>query len=520
MLCCKLIRRQVTSSVGNLIPWERPKSVPSPNLPAIQIGPYKLLQQIGEGGMGVVYMAEQTEPVERRVALKIIKPGMDTRQVIARFEAERQALAMMDHPNIAKVLDAGTTDSGRPYFVMELVKGHADHGVLRRAASDAPRTTGTVSSRLPGRAACPSEGNHPSRHQAVEHSGRLLRRARPVPKVIDFGVAKAISQRLTEKTMFTQFGQIVGTLQYMSPEQAKFNQLDVDTRSDIYSLGVLLYELLTGNTPFDKQRLRSAAFDEMLRIIREEEPPRPSTRLSSSEHLPSIAVNRKTEPTKLSGLVRGELDWIVMRALEKDRTRRYETASSFAADVQHYLNDEAVVACPPSTGYRLRKFVRRNKSAITTATVMALALLTAVGSIGWSIRDRVARHQQQEMERASRQTRLTTQVGLILEEVERLIDDKQWGEALAAARRAEVIIESGEVERDTHQRVGAMLADVTLVAAIEEVRLQSSQMVGGGWDRAGTDRGYARVPRGRFWDYGHDCGGRGSRIAGARQDSP
>ena len=309
--------------------------------PGTQIGPYKLLQQIGEGGMGVVYMAEQTEPVERRVALKIIKPGMDTQQVIARFEGERQALAMMDHPNIARVLDAGTTDSGRPYFVMELVKG-----VPLNQYCDEKHLTPRERLQLfiPVCQAVQHAHQKGIIHRDIKPSNVLvaLYDDKPVPKVIDFGVAKATSQRLTEKTMFTHYGQIVGTIDYMSPEQAQLNQLDVDTRSDIYSLGVLLYELLTGETPFDRQRLRSAAFDELLRIIREEEPPRPSIRLSSSHTLPSIASNRHTEPKKLSTLVRGELDWIVMKAMEKDRTRRYETASGFAADMQRYLEDEPV----------------------------------------------------------------------------------------------------------------------------------------------------------------------------------
>src|SRR6476620_1901666 len=309
-----------------------------------QIGPYKLLQQIGEGGMGVVFMAEQSQPLQRTVALKIIKPGMDTRQVIARFEAERQALAMMDHPNIAKVLDAGTTDSGRPYFVMELVRG-----VLITKYCD--------------------EKHLPLRErlelftqvcQAVQHAhqkGVIHRDIKPtnvlvaeydhhaVPKVIDFGVAKATAQRLTDRTMFTEFGQVLGTMEYMSPEQAKLNQLDIDTRSDIYSLGVLLYELLTGSTPFARKRLEAAAFDEALRIIREEEPPKPSTRLTTSDALPSIAANRHLEPHKLTALVRGELDWIVMKCLEKDRNRRYETANGLAQDIERHLSDEPVQAC-------------------------------------------------------------------------------------------------------------------------------------------------------------------------------
>jgi WD40 repeat protein/serine/threonine protein kinase len=351
--------------------------------PGTIIGPYKLLQQIGEGGMGVVFMAEQTQPLQRTVALKIIKPGMDTRQVIARFEAERQAVAMMDHPNIAKVLDAGTTDSGRPYFVMELVKGVP---ITKYCDEKHLSLRSRLELLLP---VC----------QAVQHAhqkGVIHRDIKPnnvlvaeyddhsVPKVIDFGVAKAMAQRLTERTMFTEFGQVLGTIEYMSPEQAKFNQLDIDTRSDIYSLGVLLYELLTGSTPFARKRLQSAAFDEMLRIIREEEPPKPSTRLSTTGALPSIAVNRGSQPNKLSGLVRGELDWVVMKALEKDRNRRYETANSFADDIQRYLNDEAVQACPPSVMYRSRKFARRNKAALVMAMLLGSAILIAVAGLAVS----------------------------------------------------------------------------------------------------------------------------------------
>ena len=350
--------------------------------PGTQIGPYKLRQQIGEGGMGVVYLAEQSEPVPRRVALKIIKPGMDTRQVIARFEAEKQALAMMDHPNIAKVLDAGATESGRPYFVMELVQG-------------IPITTYCDQQHLTPRerlelflAVCQAVQHAHQKgiiHRDLKPSNILvaLYDGRPVPKVIDFGVAKATGAKLTERTMFTHYGQVVGTLEYMSPEQANLNRPDIDTRSDIYSLGVLLYELLTGATPFDKQRLRSAAFDEMMRIIREEEPPKPSLRLSTLDTLPSVAANRHLEPKQLSALVRGELDWIVMKALEKDRARRYETATGFVDDIQRYLNDEAVVACPPSATYRFRKFARRNKVAFTTVSSVTVALLLA--TVGLSV---------------------------------------------------------------------------------------------------------------------------------------
>ena len=332
--------------------------------------------------MGTVFMAEQTQPVQRKVALKVIKPGMDSRQVIARFEAERQALAMMDHVNIARVFDGGATEAGRPYFVMELV-----HGVPITKYCDDNHLTPRERLELfvPVCQAIQHAHQKGIIHRDIKPSNVMvtLYDGKPVPKVIDFGVAKATEQKLTERTLFTQYGTMVGTLEYMSPEQAEMSALGVDTRSDIYSLGVLLYELLTGSTPLTHKRMKEAAYAEILRMIKEEEPPRPSTRLSDSgEALASISANRHTEPAKLTKLVRGELDWIVMKTLEKDRNRRYETANGFAADVQRYLNDEPVQACPPSAWYRFGKFARRNKAAVLThdLLVMLIAMLALVVS--------------------------------------------------------------------------------------------------------------------------------------------
>jgi serine/threonine protein kinase/tetratricopeptide (TPR) repeat protein len=358
---------------------------PPAERPGASVGPYKLLQEIGEGGMGTVFMAEQTEPVRRKVALKIIKPGMDSRQVVARFEAERQALAMMDHPNIAKVLDAGTTASGRPYFVMELV-----HGVPITGFCDANKLTPRQRLELFVQVCQAIQHAHQKGiiHRDVKPGNILVTMYddRPVPKVIDFGVAKATEQRLTERTLFTQFGALVGTFEYMSPEQAEMNAFGVDTRTDVYSLGVLLYELLTGSTPLERQRLRGAALGEVVRLIKEEEPPRPSLRLSASGTLAKVAAARRTEPAKLSALVRGELDWIVMRCLEKDRTRRYDTASALARDVERYLRDEAVEARPASLWYRLGKAYRRNRVAATTATGFVLLLAAALVLVTWEWR--------------------------------------------------------------------------------------------------------------------------------------
>jgi len=456
--------------------------------PGTVIGPYKLLQEIGEGGMGTVFMAEQTHPVQRKVALKIIKPGMDSRQVIAQFEAERQALALMDHPNIAKVLDAGTTDTVRPYFVMELVKGipitkYCDDNHLT------PRER--LELFIPVCHAVQHAHQKGIIHRDIKPSNVLvaLYDGRPVPKVIDFGVAKATSQKLTERTMFTQFGQIVGTLEYMSPEQADLNQLDIDTRSDIYSLGVLLYELLTGTTPFERKRLREAAFDELLRIIREEEPPKPSTRLSTTDELPSIAASRKTEPRKLSGLVRGELDWIVMKALEKDRSRRYETANGFAMDVQRYLADEPVQACPPSAVCRFGKFARRNQVPLAMAGLILLILVTLAGSVGWFAGDRAARW-----------TAVERQVDLALQEATQLMQQAKWPEARAWLERADGLLAGGGSRDEVRRRVSALRNDLDLVQRLEEVRLEKAAVLDGGMTYAEVDTRYAQV----FRDYGID----------------
>src|ERR1022692_4389601 len=349
--------------------------------PGSRIGPYKLLQRIGEGGGGVVYMAEQEKPVRRRVALKVIKLGMDTKSVIARFEAERQALAMMDHLNIARVLDANATETGRPYFVMELVRGvkitdYCDQNNLStQARLDLFMQICRALQHAHQKGIIHRDIN-PSNILVTLHDGV------PVPKVIDFGIAKATDTRLTDKTLFTAYEQFVGTPAYMSPEQAEMSGLDVDTRSDIYSLGVLLYELLTGKTPFDGKELVKSCLDEMRRTLREKEPQRPSTILTTlhGTELKATAEHRHAEPPKLISLLRGDLDWIVMKALEKDRTRRYETANGLAMDIERYLNNEPVIARPPSRVYRFQKLVRRNKGVFTAVGAVAIALVIGLGT--------------------------------------------------------------------------------------------------------------------------------------------
>ena len=373
-----------------------------------RIGPYQLLQRIGEGGCGSVYMAEQEVPVRRRVALKVIKLGMDTKSVIARFEAERQALALMDHPNIARVLDAGATETGRPYFVMELVPGVKITTYCDENRLDARQRLGLFVQVCYAVQHAHQKGII---HRDIKPSNILITMHDdvPVPKVIDFGIAKATGgQPLTDKTLFTTYGQFVGTPAYVSPEQAELSWLDVDTRSDIYSLGVLLYELLTGKTPFDQQELLRSGFDEMRRTLREREPHRPSTKLNELrvEELTQTAVYRRVEPRRLKSLLSGDLDWVVMKALEKDRCRRYQTANGLAADVGRYLANEPVVARPPSRLYRFQKLVRRNKTVFFAVGAVSVALVAGLGTSSWLfVREREARQEQARLREEAEKTR-------------------------------------------------------------------------------------------------------------------
>jgi serine/threonine protein kinase len=456
------------------------------------IGPYKLMEQIGEGGMGLVFVAEQQHPVRRRVALKIIKPGMDSQQVIARFEAERQALAIMDHQNIAKVLDAGTTPSGRPYFVMELV-----HGVPITTYCDAnqliPRQR--LELFIPVCLAIQHAHQKGIIHRDIKPSNVLVTMYddKPVPKIIDFGVAKAIEQRLTEKTVYTQFGTLVGTFEYMSPEQAEMNAFGVDTRSDIYSLGVLLYELLTGSTPLERPRLREAAYGEIVRLIKEEEPPRPSVRLSTSGELAKVAAARKTDPAKLSRLVRGELDWVVMKALEKERTRRYETASAFAADLRRHLAEEPVEAGPPGAAYRLRKFIQRNRGKVIAAAAVLLTLVAGIIGTTWGLVEALDQREQAEEARINEAKQRKSAYDAIVarlkaEETARLAAKAQ---EKAAGRSAQLLAAELAFEKGTQRlQNGATGPGLLLLArALEtapgdaEGLQQSTRLLLAGWPR-------------------------------------
>jgi serine/threonine protein kinase/tetratricopeptide (TPR) repeat protein len=471
--------------------------------PGTVIGPYKLLEQIGEGGFGLVFMAEQQEPIRRKVAIKVLKPGMDSRQVLARFDAERQALALMDHPNIAKVLDGGQTSSGRPYFVMDLVKGlpiteYCDQSQL------------TPRERLEIFLSVCQAVQHAHQkgiiHRDLKPSNILvtLHDGAPLVKVIDFGIAKALGQQLTDKTLFTNFAQMIGTPLYMSPEQAAFGNVDVDTRSDIYSLGVLLYELLTGTAPFEKDRFRKVAYDEICRIIREEDPPKPSTRISTlGQAATTVSTNRKTHPKRLSQLFRGELDWIVMKALEKDRERRYESASAFAADVQRYLHDEPVQACPPSAWYRFRKFARRNRARLALAACLFAVVFGFAGSAVWFGRQRGLR--QAETERGV--TAALTQADALVGEGDTQIDHpERWQStalrALAAQEKAEELLAAGvgteelaERVRQVRLEVDEAVADSRVLVEIDRIRLEQAAVKGGKFDQARAAPLYAELLR-------------------------
>lgn len=364
-------------------------------LDGLGAGRYKLLERVGEGGYGVVYVAEQTEPVRRRVALKVIKLGMDTKQVVARFEAERQALALMDHPNIAKVLDAGTTDQGRPYFVMELVRGIK---ITDYCNQEKMNTKDRLDLFIKVCHAIQHAHQKGIIHRDIKPSNTLvtLHDGIPIPKVIDFGIAKATEGRLTDATVYTQLHQFIGTPAYMSPEQAEMSGLDIDTRSDIYSLGVMLYELLTGKTPFDGTELVSMGIDAMRKTIREREPARPSTKLATlnGAELTSTADQRASDASKLAHLLKGDLDWIIMKCLEKDRQRRYETANGLAADIHRHLNNEPVLARPPSAAYKFQKAWRRNKVVFTAGAAVILALLSGLTIAGVGLKKAIDARQE------------------------------------------------------------------------------------------------------------------------------
>jgi tetratricopeptide (TPR) repeat protein/serine/threonine protein kinase len=481
---------------------------PSPGEPAVMegpgtvIGPYRLVEEIGEGGMGLVFVAEQVEPVRRRVALKVVKPGMDTRQVIARFEAERQALALMDHPNVARVLDAGATESGRPFFVMELIQGVPITAYCDRCEMTTRDRLGLFAQVCRGIQHAHQKGVI---HRDVKPTNVLvaIEDGRPVAKVIDFGVAKAINQRLTERTIMTGFAQMLGTPLYMSPEQAEMSPLALDTRTDIYSLGVLLYEILTGTTPFEGRQLGEASFDEVRRVIRDVEPPAPSTRISTlGERARAIAERRRSDPRRLRHEVRGDLDWIAMKALEKDRARRYETASALAADVERYLRHEPVEACPPSRIYRLRKLIRRNRSSIIAAACLVAAFLVLAGSIGWIARDR-----------ASRRVVLEREVLGAIEEAGSSYRSGRAPDAMAAVKRAEGLVAGAGVSAGLAQRVHQWRSDLDTVVRLDEIRSDQVREKDGGFDWRDADAAYETLFKRYGLDPGtHDAGEAAERI--------
>ncbi|SMP71796.1 hypothetical protein SAMN06265222_114115 [Neorhodopirellula lusitana] len=434
------LRSRVDALLGAHAEPDHALDRPPVNLPASQssqhigemVGDYRLMEQIGEGGFGLVFVAQQERPVRRSVALKIIKPGTGSKEVIARFEAERQAVALMDHPNIARVFDAGVTDDGRPYFVMELVRG-----VPITSFADAHRLN--IRQRLALLADVCSAVHHAHQkgviHRDIKPSNVMvtLHDAKPVVKVIDFGVAKAVGQTLTDKTIYTRFFSMIGTPLYMSPEQAEMSGLDVDTRSDIYSLGVLMYELLAGATPFDRARLDSAGLDEMRRIIREEEPPLPSKRLSTlGLDVSTVSAARQLEPNRLTSSLRGDIDWIVMKALEKDRTRRYDSAAAMAADINRYLGEQPIDARPPTMAYQLAKFARRNRIVLGTSLLLGLTMLIGTGVSLWQMR--LAMHERDQKEQALQEieqfaSRITVAHSLVAN-AQAHADNGQWMQAV------------------------------------------------------------------------------------------
>jgi serine/threonine protein kinase/tetratricopeptide (TPR) repeat protein len=486
---------------------ERPFATPAPHidfsesflLPNTRIGPYLLREQIGEGGMGLVFVADQEQPVRRRVALKVIKPGMDTRQVLARFEAERHALALMDHPNIAKVLDAGATESGRPYFVMELVRGVP----ITEYCDQAQLTTRSrVELFLLVSRAIQHAHQKGIIHRDIKPPNLLVTQydTHPVPKVIDFGIAKAVGPTVADHSVYTGFAQLVGTPMYMSPEQAEMTAQDVDTRADVYALGVVLYELLTGTTPFDGETLRQAGFDEMRRIIREDEPAKPSHRVTtmSAEKQSALSGQRSGDGRQLGRHLRGDLDWVVMTALAKDRTRRYESAGAFAADLERYLADVPVEARPPSAAYRLRKFAQRNQGALAATLLLGFATLSVVGAIGWVVRDRSAREGEALQTQLTRQTQLMGQVQIVLAEADRLEREHQWLQALDTARRASDLIAGGDIDAEMAGRIQETTRWLELVRLVEDVRADKSEWKGNSFDYRGTAERYSAAFR--------DCG--------------